>query len=239
MKFFGGGKKEEPKKPVQQQPQILPGGLTPEQVQQQQGLAKLAKQLAESKERIDLQYAKIEKQEAKIKELIAKGKRTEAKRQLMTFKMLQEELMKSENLVTTLEKAKVQLEASLETKSMIDALKTANEIQKQLDQNRDQIEDVLMDRKELEQDQKEISNLISELANGTEEEREEIDELYKQYEKEVFEEKAMNLNTKPVNVNVNTTIKEQPQQQYVSKQPQQQKVEDPLDDLLQQSAQYS
>ena len=238
MKFFGGGKKEE-KKPQQQQPQTLPGGMTPEQVQQQQALAKLAKQLAESKEKIDAQYAKIEKQEAKIKDLISKGKRTEAKRQLMTFKMLQDELVKSENLVTTLEKAKVQLEASLETKSMIDALRVANDIQRQLDSNRDQIEDVLMDRKDLEQDQKDISNLISELANGTEEEREEIDELYKQYEQEIFMAKADGINLNPVKVDVQTTKISEPQLQQPQKQPVQQKVEDPLDDLLQQSAQYS
>lgn len=240
MKFFGGGAKKEEKKPQQQAaPPTNPGGMTPDQVKQQQALVSLTKELAASKERIDQQYEKIEKQETKIKELIAKGKRTEAKRQLMTFKNLQAQLEQQENLITTLEKTKVQLEASLSTKSMIDVLAKANEIQKQLDSNRDQIEDVLMDRKELEQDQKEISNLISELANGTEEEKEELDDLFKQYEKQVFEEKAMSINTNPVNVNVNTTVQKnkEPAYQQIQKQPQ--KVEDPLDDILQQSAQYS
>lgn len=238
MKFFGGGKKKEaapqPQQAVPQQ-QTLPGGMTQQQLQQQQTLAKLSKQLAESKERIDNSYIKIEKQEAKVKELISKGKRNEAKRQLMTFKMLQQELIKQENLVTTLEKAKVQLEASVETKNMIDVLKQANEIQKDIDSHRDELEDVLMDRKDLEMDQKEISNLIAELANGTEEEREEIDDLYKQYEQEVFQDKADQINQATLNTNV------QPTKQHVQPQQQQQahKQEDALEDLLQQSASYA
>lgn len=236
MQFFRGNAKKEEKKPQQQStPQTLPGGMTLEQAQQQQTLVTLSEQLAESKDRIDTMYTKIEKQETKIKDLISRGKRTEAKRQLMTFKMIQDELVKSENLVTTLEKAKVQLEASLEINSMIGVLRTANEIQKQLDANRDEIENVLMDRKDLEQDQKDLSNLISELANGTEEEREEINELYEKYEHEVLGEQIMNINAKPVDVNVNANIQRvtQPVQQR-----QQQQVEDSINDILQQSLQY-
>jgi len=237
-RFFGmGGKKEEPK-PQQAQPKAptLPGGMTQQDLQQQQALARLNKQLAESKEKIDLSYEKVEKQELKIKELIAKGKRTEAKRQLVTFKMLQQELVNQENLVTTLEKAKVQLENSVMTKNMIEALETANLAQKQLASEQDKIERVLEDRRDLELDQKDINNLIAELANGTEDEKEEIDELYAQYEKEVFEDQAFKINTQTLNSNAQV-VKPQAQVQPQQQQPAQKN--DDLEDFLSQSAQYA
>lgn len=238
MQFFGGNAKKEEKKPQQQStPQTLPDGLTLEQVQQQQALAKFSKCLAEYKEKIDDQYAKFGKQEAYIKGLISKGKRTEAMGQLMTFKIFQDELISSENLVTTLEKAKIQLESALEDARVIEALKTTNGVLRQLDLN-NEMENVLWGRKEPEQEQKEIAALMSVLVSGSEEELEEIDELYNKYEQEVLGEQIMDINTTPIeaNVNGNTRRVVKPVQQRTGNQ--QQQVEDSIDDLLQQSVQF-
>jgi hypothetical protein len=127
MNFLGEGKKDEKQL---QNTQTLPVGMTPEQVQQQQALAKLSKELDGIKEKIDIQYLKIEKLEAKIQGLKLEGKTTEADSEATNLKILEDELMESENLATTLEKEKVQLEATLETRFMIEALKMANSVQK-------------------------------------------------------------------------------------------------------------
>ena len=226
-KFFGSSSKNGGKSSQQQPtPEVLPKGMTFQQVQQQQALVRISKQVAESKEKIDEQYERIEKEELKIKDLIAKGKRTAAKRQLAMFKILQDQLNKSENLLTVLEKSKIQLMTSLETKNMTDAISIANKLQSELNSNIDEIQDILLDRKELEQDQKEIANLISGLANGTEEEREEIDELYEQYEKEVVNERILNINTDPVNANIGAKTQKisKPSLQQVQKQLQEPEV---------------
>lgn len=73
--------------------------------------------------------------------------------------------------------------------------------------------------------------LISKLAIE-EEEREDIDELYKLYEKEALEEKAWSINIYLLFVNVNTDI-----QKIVP--PAQQQVADPIEEILRQSAQYN
>lgn len=227
-KFFGNRGEKPQQQPT---PQAQSSRNSDQQVEQQRTLAQLSKKVAEANERIDKLYSKIEKQETKIKELISKGKKTEAKRQLITFKMNQEELVKAENIVTILEKAKIQLESSLETSSMVTILRDVNQVQTTINASRDVIEDVLMERKELEQDEKEMGALIAELANNGCE-SEEIDELYAKFEEDLLGKKITDINSNPVNAEI--SVRKKPEQ--IRKQP---VIEDALEEVLQQAAQYS
>lgn len=89
---------------------------------QNQALAKLSKNIAGWNERIDTIYVAIEKQEAKIKDLILNGKKAEAKRQLRVFKVLENQLTKSENILAVFVNAKVQLESRFSEENIIKVL---------------------------------------------------------------------------------------------------------------------
>jgi len=215
--------------------------LTAEQaanLERQRKLVSMQKTIEEIKERIDINYQKIDKKQALVKDLIRNKKKVEAKRQLLSLKQLQEEVAKQENMCIMLEKAKIQLEGTQDTKSVVDALKSASEMQKDVERNRDYLEDFLTDKREMDAQNAEIGNLLNDIAAGDQDERDEIDRLYDEMEGQALDEVISKVNREPLKNVERVTIQQttvQTNQQVETK-----KVEEStIDDLLAQAAGYS
>jgi len=242
FKGLFGGKKEEIKvnKP---QAQATPSEKDQE-FKNQEKLVSIKKATEESRQNVEKFYEKLTRKEAQIKELLKQNKRDEARRQLALFKTMKDQIVNLENLCTTLEKELIKLEVSMQSANLVKALQTANELQKDQEKLRDNLENIVMDLKEKEAQEAEIKNLLQELSTGNPEENEEIDNMLGEFEKQVMEEKMDNLNGVPVKNHVGI------QPQFISPQQSQAstkvsttvsqiKQKDDLDDLLEQSAQMN
>lgn len=233
---FGLFKKKE-EKPKVNQPD--PKQIQEADLERQRKLVQMQKTLEEMREKIEIGYKKLDEKQNKIKELIRQKKKNEAKRQLQVFKTFQEELAKQENMCIILEKTKIQLEVASETSKMIDVFKDAMTLQKEAEKNREFLEDFLLDKKEMDDQNKEIGKLLSDIAAGDEEEQEEIDQMYKDLEQEVLDDKLDEINTVPVK---DAPIKNKVpvmQKNSTATTISNKQEESSLDDLLSQAANYN
>ncbi len=178
-------------------PYIIPPPHQDKELERQTKLVSMKKTLEEMKEKIEADYQKVGQIQAQVKKLISEKKKNEAKRQIQILKAIQQELVKQENMCLMLEKTKIQLEGIDGTNKITDALKDAVGFQKEAEKNREFLEDFLMEKREMDENNKAISKLLNDLAAGDEEEREEIDEMYKGIEFEVHGEE-MNKNKNPL-----------------------------------------
>jgi len=99
------------------------------------------------------------------------------------FKVMKDQIVNLENLGTTLEKELIKLEVNLQSATLVKALQAANDLQKDQEKLRDNLENIVMDLKEKEAQENEIKNLLSELSSGTEEENQDIDNMLNDFEK--------------------------------------------------------
>ena len=206
------------------------------ELERQRKLVSMQKTLEEMKQKIDLGYAKVDQKQGIVKDLIRQKRKNEAKRQLQVLKTFQEELAKQENMCIILEKTKIQLEVANDTTKMVDVFKEASVMQKEMERNREFLEDYMLDKREMDEQNREISTLLSDIAAGDEQEREEIDDLYKQFEQEVIDEQIGTINQGPLK-NV-TQPQTQTQQQQASRQ-KKPVEESSIDDLLSQATMLS
>jgi hypothetical protein len=223
--LFGKKKPEEKKAaPVNQDAEL----------ERQRKLVSMQKTLEEMREKIEIGYKKIDDKQAKIKDLIRQKKKNEAKRQLQVLKTYQEELAKQENMCIILEKTKIQLEVAADTSKMVDVFKDAVSLQKEAEKNREFLEDFLMDKREMDEQNKEIGNLLNDIALGDEQEKEELDNMFAAMEQEVLDEQIDNINNDPLKGATKvqqTTIKSTTTTTKVE--------ESSIDDLLSQASQYN
>jgi len=220
-------------------PQISAGQAA--QYERQRKLVSMQKTIEEIRQKIDINYKKIDQKQNLVKDLIRNKKKVEAKRHLLSLKQLQEEVAKQENMCIMLEKSKIQLEGTQDTTSVIDALKSANEMQKDVERNRDYLEDFLVDKREMDAQNAEIGNLLNDIAAGDQDEKDEIDRMYAEIEGETLEEDISRINREPLK-NVDKGIQQQKtiqSTQPVSRHEQKQVEESTIDDLLAQAAGYS
>jgi len=223
------------KKPEQKQAPVVSN--QDQELERQRKLVSMQKTLEEMREKIEIGYKKIDDKQEKVKELIRAKKKNEAKRQLQVLKTFQEELAKQENMCIILEKTKIQLEVAADTSKMVDVFKDAVSLQKEAEKNREFLEDFLIDKREMDEQNKEIGNLLSDIAAGDEQEKEEIDDMYKELEQEVLDEKIDNINQDPLKNVTKPQVHTNTQQQQVNKP--QQMQESSIDDLLREAAEYS
>jgi hypothetical protein len=205
-----------------------------QELERQRKLVSMQKTLEEMREKIEIGYKKIDDKQAKIKDLIRQKKKNEAKRQLQVLKTYQEELAKQENMCIILEKTKIQLEVAADTSKMVDVFKDAVSLQKEAEKNREFLEDFLMDKREMDEQNKEIGNLLNDIAIGDEQEKEELDNMFAEMEKEVLDEQIDNLNNDPLKGA--TKVKQPVQTSMISSK---QVEESSIDDLLSQASQYN
>jgi hypothetical protein len=245
LKAIFGGKKEAgttpPPKPANTH---APPSQKDQDFATQEKLVSIKRAVEASRQNVDNFYAKLEKKEGQIKELLKANKREEARRQITLFKVMKDQIVNLENLGTTLEKELIKLEVNIQSAELVKALKTANDLQKDQEKLRDDLENVVMDLKEKEAQENEIKNLLQELSTGTEEENQEVDNLMNQFERENMEEKMDSLNMVAVKDH-GMGIKQPAQSQSISqtssisygssKQVQQPQTDD-LDDLLMKTA---
>mmetsp|Transcript_78646 Transcript_78646/g.109270 ORF Transcript_78646/g.109270 Transcript_78646/m.109270 type:complete len:125 (+) Transcript_78646:74-448(+) len=119
-----------------------------------------------------------------------------------------------------LEKTKIQIEAARDVNNITDALRDAKTLQAEAEKSRDFLEDFLLDQREMDEQNKEIGKLLSDIATGDDEQQEEIDEMYKQFEQEVLDNQLDAVNNQPL-VNAQKPV-EQVHQPVVQPQVQQQ-----------------
>lgn len=245
FKNLFGGKKEEKKvnQPVAQQQN---SSARDQEFANQEKLISIQKATQESRQNVEKFYEKLTRKEAQIKELLRLNKRDEARRQLALFKTMKDQIVNLENLGTTLEKELIKLEVNLQSANLVKALQTANELQKDQEKLRDNLENIVMDLKEKEAQENEIKNLLSELSQGNPEENEEIDNMLGEFEKQVMDEKMDSINNVPVKNHAGTQQQYVPPQQSqisttVSSKVSQSQVQekDDLDDLLERTAQMN
>jgi len=232
--MLGMFKKKAPEQKQAPAPKLNPN----DELERQRKLVQMQKTLEEMREKIDVGYRKIDEKQAKVKDLIRNKKKTEAKRHLQILKTFQEELAKQENMCIILEKTKIQLEVAADTSKMVDVFKDAVTLQKEAEKNREFLEDFLIDKKEMDEQNKEIGQLLNDIAAGDLQEQEDIDEMYKELEQEVIDEKIDGINQDPLK----NATKPQVNQNKPNVVPaaKVQNVEDSsIDDLLSQAAQYS
>jgi len=228
--LFGGSKKDD-HKPVQTaQPTAKDQDFA-----KQEKLVSIKRAVEESRNNVEKFYEKLTKKEVQIKSLLATGKRDEARRHLTLFKVMKDQIVNLENLCTTLEKELIRLEVNMQSATLVVALQQANELQKDQDKLRDNLENIVMDLKEKEAQENEIKNLLSELSTGTEEENEDIDRMMNEMEQDVHDQKAQQIMDIPVKQQPGL-IKPQPAVSIsaVSSQVSQKDTDD-LDDLLMQT----
>jgi hypothetical protein len=142
------------------------------------------------------------------------------------LKTLQEELAKQENMCIILEKMKIQLDVASETQKMVEVFKDASNMMKESEKNAEFLEDFLLDQKEMNEKSKEVGNLLNEIAQGDQEERDAVDHMFAKMEKEVMDDEMNTINDKPLK-NV-TKI-----------QPQVITQTDSVDDILSMASQYN
>jgi len=208
--------------------------------ERQRKLVSMQKTLEDLKERVDVNYKKIDQKQALVKDLIRNKKKVEAKRHLISLKQLQEEVAKQENMCIMLEKSKIQLEGTQDTGSVIDALRAGTEMQKDIEKNRDYLEDFLVDKREMDQQNAEIGQLLNDIAAGDQDEQDEIDKMYAEMESETVDEEISRVNRDPLkNVNRTTTQQQTIQNTQPSRQQTKKVEESTIDDLLAQAAGYS
>ena len=117
---------------------------------------------------------------------------------------------------------------------MIDVFKDAMTLQQEQEKNRDFLEDFLLDKKEMDEQNKEVGNLLNEIAAGDVEEQEEVDRMFKEFENEAFDDQLDALNDIPLqNVTGQRTFDQNTNQNYNQ---QQQKQDDDINMLLSQAA---
>jgi len=158
----------------------------------------MQKTLEEMRQRIDDSYRKIDSKQVIIKDLIRNKRKTEAKRHLVSLKALQEEVQKQENMCIILEKTKIQLEVTSDTSKVVDVFKDAATLQKEVERNRDYLEDYMVDKKDMEEQNAEIGRILNDLALGDPQEAEEIDQMYAALEGEALEENIDMVNKEPL-----------------------------------------
>jgi len=221
-----------PKKAPEQKPK-QPSAQDVE-LERQRKLVGMQKTLEEMREKIEAYYQRVDQKQAKVKELICQRKKNEAKRELQILKAIQEELAKQENLCIILEKTKIQLEVAADTTKMVDVLKDGISLQKDIEKDREFLDGFIIEKREMDEQNREISNLLSEIAGGTEQEQEEIDELYQEYEQQVRNEQYENFNNSPLKNNTKPQVQ-------THTQPAQTKImaESAFDDLLKEAEMYS
>lgn len=208
------------------------------ELERQRKLVQMQKTLEEMREKIEIGYKKVDEKQEKVKDLIRQKKKNEAKRQLQVLKTFQEELAKQENMCIILEKTKIQLEVAADTSKMVDVFKDAVSLQKEAEKNREFLEDFLIDKREMDEQNKEIGNLLSDIAAGDEQEKEELDDMYKELEQEVLDEKIDTINQDPLKNVTKPQVQTNAPQQSTYKQPQNLQ-ESSIDDLLREAAEYS
>jgi len=240
--FGGGGKKNDnqPKQPA-------PPSAKDEEFRTQEKLVSIKRAVEESRQNVENFYNKLTKKENQIKELLKMNKRDEARRQMALFKVMKDQIVNLENLGTTLEKELIKLEVNMQSATLVKALQAANDLQKDQEKLRDNLENIVMDLKEKEAQENEIKNLLQELSNGTEEENQDIDNMLNDFEKQVMDEKIQSIIDVPVKDHgMGMKAPAQPAQNISqmssistasSNKPQQQT--DDLDDLLMKTAQMN
>lgn len=221
------------------EPKVVQPSAQDAELERQRKLVQMQKTLEEMRNKIEVGYAKIDDKQAKVKELIRQKKKNEAKRQLQVLKTFQEELAKQENMCIILEKTKIQLEVAADTSKMVDVFKDAVSLQKEAEKNRDFLEDFLMEKKEMDDANKEIGQLLNDIAAGDTEEQEELDDMYKALEQEVLDEKIEGINQDPLKNATKPQVQTQHAQPVVQKQAQKKMEESSIDDLLAEAAQYN
>jgi len=224
------------KKKAPEQKQNTPS-IQDAELERQRKLVQMQKTLEEMRQKIEIGYQKIDDKQAKVKDLIRQKKKNEAKRQLQVLKTFQEELAKQENMCIILEKTKIQLEVAADTSKMVDVFKDAVSLQKEAEKNREFLEDFLIEKKEMDDQNKEIGQLLSDIAAGDEQEKEELDDLYKELEQEVLDEQMEKINQDPLKNATKPQVNTYQPQPVVQKQ--QQMEESSIDDLLKEAAQYN
>jgi len=152
----------------------------------QEKLVSIKKATEESRQNVEKFYEKLTRKETQIKELLKMNKKDEARRQLALFKTMKDQIVNLENLCTTLEKELIKLEVNMQSANLVKALQTANELQKDQEKLRDNLENIVMDLKEKEVQENEIKNLLQELSNGNPEENEELDNMMGEFEKQLM-----------------------------------------------------
>jgi len=224
------------KKPAEQKPN--PTAVQDAELERQRKLVQMQKTLEEMRQKIEVGYAKIDDKQARVKDLIRQKKKNEAKRQLQVLKTFQEELAKQENMCIILEKTKIQLEVAADTSKMVDVFKDAVSLQKEAEKNREFLEDFLIEKKEMDDQNKEIGQLLSDIAAGDEQEKEELDDLYNELEQEVLDEQMEKINQDPLkNATKPQVVTHEQQHQPIVQKPQME--ESSIDDLLKEAALYN
>jgi len=133
-----------------------------------------------------------------------------------------------------LEKTKIQLEVASDTSKMVDVFKDAVSLQKEAEKNREFLEDFLIDKREMDEQNKEIGNLLNDIAVGDEEEQEKIEDMFKELEQIVIDERIDNINNDPLK---NATKPQIHAHTEISKPKQME--ESSIDDLLKEAALYN
>lgn len=169
-----------------------------QEYERQRKIIAMQKTLEDMKVRIEEVYKKIDQKQTAVKDLIRNKRKTEAKRQLQTLKALQDEVAKQENMCIILEKTKIQLETANDTSKVVQVFKDAAELQKDVERNRDYLDDFLMEKKEREETNAEIGRILGEIAAGDQEEKDEIDRMYAEMESETLDEDIQKVNKEPL-----------------------------------------
>jgi len=207
---------------------------------QRKNLMKMEKALEELRERIETYKQKAAEKQATIKELVSQQKKKEAQGQLQVLKVIKAEIDKQESLYVILEKTKIELEASANIFPVVDALKEAVILQKEAEKNKEYLEDIVSEQKEMDEQNKEISSILRESAAVNEQAKDEIDELYKEFEIVVLDEEINDINKDPLKnvIKPQAQIHTQPAQVNTNTQAKQ-KEDKELDDLLEKAAMYN
>jgi len=208
------------------------------QFERDRKIISLQKSLEELKQKIDLNYKKIDQKQYLIKQLIRDKRKAEAKRHLLSLKQYQEEVAKQENMAILLEKTKIQLEGTHDTTKIVDALRVTTDMQKEVERNRDYLEDFMLDKKEQDMQNAEIAKILNDIAEGDQEEKDEIDKMYAEMENMVIDENIARVNKDSLkNVQKPKIVEPIAQGQVMRNNTQ--KKESSIDDLLAEAVNYA
>jgi len=152
----------------------------------------------QSRLNVDKYYEKLTTKEQQIKQLLRQNKKEEARRQLTMFKVMKDQIIHLEQLCSTLEKELIKLEVNIQSGNLINALQTAQSMQKDQEKLRDNLENIVMDLKDKEAQENEIKNLLTELNAENPEEQEELDSMLSEFERQVVEDKMKSITNAPV-----------------------------------------
>eukprot|EP01015_Nassula_variabilis_P010513 TRINITY_DN1844_c0_g1_i4.p1 TRINITY_DN1844_c0_g1~~TRINITY_DN1844_c0_g1_i4.p1 ORF type:complete len:200 (+),score=50.46 TRINITY_DN1844_c0_g1_i4:66-665(+) len=163
----------------------------------------------------------IEKLDSQVRELVASKRKAQAMTKLQEVKAKRNLLIKKENMRTMLVKTKLQVEMHLENQNIVETLREANTMMKDVDETNDDMIEQIEEMKQRTQEMQQADEYLNQMMQPDMEEKQELEDELAEIEKELKQQEAGKVMDQFANLpstNANYQVPQQYQQQSYAPQ---------------------